>query len=228
MKKYLLVVALLIPVLAHGDGVVLSPAPALWVNPANPWSYGISIGPGYSGVSEYPIDLNNDGVVDYTLTSKYREQTFCILPSGSNAVLSYVIDSFGSSFVANLDEGTQIGPLSSLLPIWQTTTGAGNSPQFITSGFTADGVDGLFADTSGYIGLEMYVNGEVHYGFLQIDCRGYSGGGGFYEGYGYNTLAGQPIITQSVPEPSGVALLGLGLAIGCLTCMKQKERASAE
>ena len=36
---------------AQGTSVFV-PAPPLWVNPANPWSYGISIGPGYSGVVE--------------------------------------------------------------------------------------------------------------------------------------------------------------------------------
>jgi len=42
------IVVALLPVLARAQGVILSRAPALSVNIANPWSYGVSIGPGFS------------------------------------------------------------------------------------------------------------------------------------------------------------------------------------
>jgi len=135
--------------------------------------------------------------VDFTLSADSEQNcpALDIIPSGSNAVLAYAV------YTANLGEGTVVGPSSGLLsPVWATSSSVITIENDI-------GVYGLFTDTSGYIGLELYVDGAVHYGFLQIDCRGYSGFGGFYEAYGYNTVAGQPITTTAVPEPFVLASL---------------------
>ncbi len=173
----------------------------------------MSISPGIGDLPSYGIDLNGDGLVDFTLSSSYLYQGFVITPTGNNAVLSYVVDSFGSSFAANLSPGTLVGPQSSLSPVWQQTIvfPTGTIYPVITAGYS-DGVYGQFAGAAGFVGLQFMVGNETHYGFLQIDCLGYAGDGGFYEGYGWNTTPGAPITTTFVPEPGNWALLGLGAA----------------
>jgi len=208
MRNLFFTAAVLVPALLRGQAVVLTPAPPLWVNPADPWNYGVSIGFGYSGLPQYGIDLNGDGTTDFTLTCAWRDLVFNIVQAGSNAVLAYVVDDFGSSYVANVGLGAVVGPSSSLWPTWQPASGGLIPP--IISGLYSEGAYGLFAGTTGYIGLRFDIDGSDHYGFLQLDCRGYSGDGGFLQGYGYNTVPGEPITIVSVPEPATWALFGLG------------------
>lgn len=206
------IIVALLPMLARAQGVILSPAPASQVDPANPSNYGVGISPYSPDQPTYGIDLNGDGIVDFTLTSTDHYQSFDIIPSGNNAVLSFLTDSSGSSEAANLTQETVIdsSTASSLSAVWQLAISNSHGTLYpnITAAY-ADGVQGQFAYASGFIGLETYVNGQIHYGFLQIDCLGYDGIGGFYLGYGYNTVAGQPITITSVPEPSVFALLAV-------------------
>ena len=215
MKGWILLLLQLLPLgLRAQSSVVFVPAPPLAVNPANPSSHGVSISPGLGDTPSYNIDLNGDGVVDFTLTSVLHSQAFDIIPAGNNAVLAYVVDSFGSSEVAKLGVGDFVGPSSSMSPVWQSsiTISPGNViyPN-ITASFN-DFTEGDFYNSSGAIGVEFFANGKPYYGFLQIDCRAYGGYGGFFEGYAWNTASGEGLTVEPVPEPGTWVLLALGAA----------------
>lgn len=65
-----------------------------------------------------------------------------------------------------------------------------------------------------YIGLKFLLNGEVHYGYANISDRN------TLLSYAYNSVAGGGIVTgeaidapMAVPEPSSLAMFGLGLGL---------------
>ena len=228
MKIWLLLLLALNPLCALAQGVVYVPSPSI-PGQGLPFSqYGVMIGAGGEPweLPEYNIDLNGDGIVDYTLNvnaSLAGSDQFSIVPKGNNSVLAYV-DQYGSANAVNLGAGAVIGSQSSSLnPIWANS---GNSyPPLINyifaTGVIGDpAVFGTFVNTTGFIGLQFRVNNQAYYGFLQMDTR-FSLYGGLYQGYGWNTTPGDSITTTyfrdliQVPEPSIFALLALsGVAAG--------------
>lgn len=234
MKNWLLLLLVSPPLCALAQGVVYVPSPSI---PAQglPFSqYGVVIGAGGepSELPEYNIDLNGDGVVDYTLSVVHAQNAgissvlqFNIVPAGSNSVLAYV-DQHGAADAANLGAGVVLGSQTpSLSPIWANV---GNTYPPVLN-YTADlhiiGQDqfsfGPFALTTGFIGLQFWVNNQAYYGFLQMDTRFSPNYGGLYQGYGWNTTPGGSITTTyfrdliQVPEPSTSVLLALfGIVAG--------------
>ena len=208
MKIWLLILLALNPLCASAQGVVYVPSPVI---PGQLFGqYGVMISPQAGNLREYAIDLDGDGVVDYTLSVTHAQDAgissvwqFNIVPSGSNCVLA-IPESGGVSDAANLWPGAVIGPEgSSTTPAVWLNNQSSFPPilnYFIdleTLGQT-QWVFGTFAGNTGFIGLKFWANGQAHYGFLQMDCRFDVVGpldGGLYQGYGWNTTPGEPITT---------------------------------
>lgn len=242
MKLWLLLQLALSPLCASAQGVVYVPSPSIpgQYPPFN--QYGVMIGAGGAGeASEYNIDITGDGIVDYTLSVVHAQNAgissvlqFNIVPTGSNSVLAYV-DQYGAADAVNLGAGVVIGPQSSSLnPIWANM---GNSYPPVLN-YTVDlhiiGQDqftfGTFALTTGFIGLQFWVDNQAYYGFLQMDTRFSPNYGGLYQGYGWNTTPGESITTTyfrdllQVPEPSIFELLALsGVAAGLVRWKHSKK-----
>jgi len=240
MKILALLLLVFSPLCASAQGVVYVPSPSI-PEQGLPFSqYGVLIEPGEA--SEYNITIN--GVVEYTLSVVYAQNAgissvlqFDIVPTGSNSVLAYV-DQYGGADVANLGAGVVLGPQTpSLSPIWANS---GNSyPPVLNYTVGLDTTSqtqftfGTFALTTGFIGLQFWIDNQAYYGFLQMDTRFSPLYGGLYQGYGWNTTPGGSITTTyfrdliqvpDVPEPSTLALLVLcGVATGLVRWKHSKK-----
>jgi len=237
MKQCILIVLVATTTLcASAQSVVYVPAPSI-PGQSLPFSqYGVMLG-GYSPeVQTYAIDINGDGVVDYTLNvnpTLAGSDQFSITPMGNNSVLAYV-DQYGAANAANLGAGAVVGSQSSSLnPIWANS---GNSYPPVLNYTIATGVIGdpflfgTFVNTTGFVGLQFWVGNQAYYVFLQMDTRFSPNSGGLYQGYGWNTTPGDSITTTyfrdliQVPEPSIFALLALsGVAAGLVRWKHSKQ-----
>jgi hypothetical protein len=121
MRIRLLLLLALSPLCASAQGVVYVPSPSI-PGQGLPFSqYGVVIGAYSPEVQEYAIDLNGDGIVDYTLNVTHTlagSEQFSIAPLGRNSVLAYV-DQYGDANAVNLGAGEVIGSQSggSLSPV---------------------------------------------------------------------------------------------------------------
>jgi hypothetical protein len=225
MKNWCLILLVLNPLCALAQGVVYVPSPFIpgQYPPFN--QYGVSIGMYSPDVQEYAIDINGDGIVDYTLS--VQNDIFDIIPAGSNSVLSVPLDDYGDAGVAPLGAGIVIDSLTPLPPgtFWGNSGNVVGNPNlnyfidFATIGLYSPQW-GTFAITTGFVGLQFWINNQAYYGFLQLDTRWtVVGAGGLYQGYGWNTTPGGSITTTyfrdmlQVPEPSTWALLTAGAAL---------------
>jgi len=186
--------ALAVGAQAHQDTIVYRPANASIVS--------------YREPSSLDIDINGDGVVDFTLTNNPSGgcfPSFRIVPAGQNAVLSDSTNWYAWAWY--LPTGATVGPqgsaagsvwLTNLSPIiteWDACGGLSEPGSFPTQGY--------FVFTNGSIGVRFTVGtNETHYGFLWLDCRAYSPGyGGLYLGCAWNTAPSQPVTTWPQPAP---------------------------
>lgn len=114
MKIGFLLLLALNPLCALAQGVVYLPSPSIpgQYPPFN--QYGVSIGTYSPDVQTYAIDINGDGIVDYTLS--VQNNIFNIIPAGSNSVLSVALDNYGDAGVAPLGAGIVIDSLTPLPP----------------------------------------------------------------------------------------------------------------
>lgn len=71
------------------------------------------------------------------------------------------------------------------------------------------GSTGNFRGHHAYMGIEFYIDDMIHYGWVNLWV---AEGGPYGEIYGwaYESTAGMPITAGAVPEPTTIALIGLG------------------
>lgn len=227
MRIRILLLLAMIPLGALAQGVAYVSSPSIPGQQLPYSQYGVTLGTYSPDVQGYAIDINGDGIVDYTLS--VHNSIFDIVPAGNNSVLSVPLDGYGAAGVTPLGAGVVIG--GSLTPVpagtfWGNSGNVVGNPNlnyFID--YTTIGIFspqwGTFALTPGFVGLEFWINNQAYYGFLQLDTRWNFGAGGLYQGYGWNTTPGASITTTyfrdliQVPEPSTLALLALfGVAAG--------------
>jgi hypothetical protein len=181
-----------------------------------------------------PIDLNNDGTVDFTVSNKSAGGSCCLYQRVLNVTGAFVGSSqngvIGVSRYANaIKPGQAIGPRQLFLfaPMIMATAFNDSNSFFFVSG--------PFANTTNrFLGLTFTINGQRFYGWARFNIKA-----GFTDshqpvviatltGYAYETVPGQQIIagqtkgasaslaapTDAAPAPQP-ATLGL-LATGAL------------
>ncbi|MFT5471571.1 MAG: hypothetical protein ACI8UO_006706, partial [Verrucomicrobiales bacterium] len=125
---------------------------------------------------------------------------------GGNRVLAF--EEFGSLQAADLSEGSFIGAPPETEAIW----GSGSIP--IQACFNAGGIVcfGGFQGGIEYLGLEFDINGNTHYGWIEIESREF-----FLfiliHRWAYESEPGVPIRAGLIPEPSAAVLLLSGLLL---------------
>jgi len=183
---------------------------------------------GFGTFPPIPLDLNLDGIPDaeWALTGSSAS----IITDNAGVELVIVPDpppNLGGSPAA-LPEGYSIGQT---LADQTYSVGSGLPPMnFEHEFFTSEprpngthvnvvqtclstGCTGWFRGQDGFIGFSFEEDDGTHYGYLQF--RGTGGPstlhlpGGELVSIGYETVAGRAILTQAIPEPSSLFLLGL-------------------
>lgn len=66
------------------------------------------------------------------------------------------------------------------------------------------GTSGFFVGTRGYIGIEFQIEGETHYGWIDLD--NFTWWQSEIHGWAYESEPNKPIIAGAIPEPSSILL----------------------
>jgi len=149
--------------------------------------------------TSYNLDVNNDGVTDFTITSFFtREGPGCHEKLGAGGALSETAASEDGALIGPLSEGDEIGPgqvftggtlyMDSFHDGQKTKVGVCHElwswPWYLKEG-----------TATGYLGLSFQLNGEIYYGWAQLSVNGKSKTGitAALTGYAYETTPGMPI-----------------------------------
>lgn len=164
----------------------------------------LTIGPG----GEYKLDLNNDGVTDFTITN--RTTNGVCGGSVHAAVAERPASGNGAegSPPAELILGDPIGPS-------QTFGGKGNMvhANLSCAGTVHEGGSWDDNGDNGYLGLSFQIDGETYYGWAEMNITFVSGKSvAFFAtltGYAYETTPGMPINAGQTTDGSSALRPGL-------------------
>ena len=162
---------------------------------------------------DYNIDLNGDGVFDLQHDSSGRSSF--LRTSAGTRLLGLRQPFQGVSWYDSqpypLTTGISIGEDSpALFPQYGTLSGWQSHPMG-TPGVASlhvrynVGTSGSFLGIRGYLGMEFLIDGQVHYGWMDLD--NYNWNQTEIRGWAYETEPGKPILAGSVPEPSTLLLV---------------------
>jgi hypothetical protein len=146
------------------------------------------ISPGKS----YDLDLNHDGITDFTLLNHHMSTTsgfrasFYAEPGFGNAVQGHV--RFGRNSAFALDRGARIG---SNRPFPPGRASLAYSTFFLTTGHRGGG---WFNVTNRFLGLKFKIHGKTHYGWARLSITVNSKISGTLTGYAYETIPGKGIV----------------------------------
>jgi hypothetical protein len=147
-----------------------------------------------------PIDLNNDGVVDFTISVQsgffHSEWAFVKPQVTGNAVLAAAKGGPAAGFF-----GVPVGPGEKFL----TNTFYSYGMRMADAGMYGGSswFNGPFANaTNRYIGMKFLINGQVHYGWARVNLSNYLQGGSLQlTGYAYETTPQTNIVEGHVSGP---------------------------
>jgi hypothetical protein len=165
------------------------------------------------------LDVNNDGINDFSFTADYDNKTDTVTALGSNMWLGTAGSSPGAP--APLTAGTEIGADSSAAYAFFGGTGILQQTEFVPE-TSSNKMKGPWPTNPGtaYLGLEFSAADGTHYGWAQISACTYddtdtcdpSSTMTIYD-WAYQTSVGVGIQAGSgTPEPSTLSLFALGAA----------------
>jgi hypothetical protein len=169
----------------------------------------------------YPIDINGDGVVDFTFAADVTGLGLRTERANRVVIRSSPPPDLGGP-VARLEEGAQIGPSLEPSLAWVSSD---LRDGYVSPGeweFTPIAIHLISTGTAsewpsspgarGFIGIGFELEDGWHYGYFDAILA--AEGGGVLLGWAYNSIPNAPIIARPVPEPSTWALLvGGGLVM---------------
>ena len=155
-----------------------------------------------------PIDLNNDGKVDFILTNTSTGGSCCFYTRNLDVTGAFVGSSenaiIGVGLYANaLKPGLAIGPRQQFLAAPMRMAQAFNDSNSFFY------VNGAFANkTDRFLGLRFVLNGKLHYGWARFSIvkAGFIGSlpaiSATLTGYAYETVPGRAIVAGQTKGPS--------------------------
>jgi hypothetical protein len=182
-----------------------------------------------------PLDLNHDGVTDFTLVDSHATYSFAafgyltVFPNKiQNKIMGPVRSATGFYWAASaLSTGVQIGSQGPFAPGAKLMVGvvyAGarrKTPRNPSSCF------GLWPNvTNRFLGLKFRISGKVHYGWASLDvtCANIQVTGTL-TGYAYETKPNQPILSGQTQE--GQAASRAGGSLGHLARGAQRPKTNS-
>ena len=162
------------------------------------------------GSVQTPLDMNSDGLIDFTFGS---DLSFVgVHPEAANQYLVYSSPppNIGGP-VEPLPARFEIGPNSNDGELeWYGSTGYSTLIQCLSGsgGYTCAG---RFPGHHAYMGVEFSIEGATHYGWINVSVADY---GPYAEihGWAYESTPGMGLIAGAIPEPSTLLLLLVGAA----------------
>ncbi len=157
--------------------------------------------------TSYPLDLNHDGVVDFSFhrtTSSHGGPGLLLSAQGNNQAwgLGGTTQS-APRFASALPAGQKVGPNNAYFRknsdrrSIMATAGGISATQTFTAG------QWLYAKNR-YLGLKFSIHGEIHYGWARLDVPFVRSA--VLTGYAYETIAHKPVITGKTKGPDVVTL----------------------
>ena len=151
----------------------------------------------------FPLDLNNDGKVDFTLVDSSGRTTFAggwgfltIFPAKSiNEVWGGQTSHAFRRYASALDPGVTVGPQGKFAPGERVMAHSSvNQGRHALSSYYCAGP--WKRATNRYLGLKFYIAGKIHYCWarLSVSC-GNLAVNGTLTGYAYETVPNKSIIT---------------------------------
>jgi hypothetical protein len=172
------------------------------------------------------IDINQDGTPDYLIGTGGAQSTSGFYIYGlQQANKVWGARPFDSQWAVALSTGEAIGDDSHPLHDWFEPTyypgGAVGGPIFTASVGDLGPLGFYTGVPSAYCGLQMELNGEIHYGWVRVGSPIGLNGGWVYDSV-YNSNPGESLLAGAgmVPEPSTMALIILG---GGVLWLKRKR-----
>ena len=151
----------------------------------------------------YNLDLNHDGITDFTLQQTHIVAHFCTQGpfyrdefSEFSGQVNGVVVTTDNTLAAALDRGVEIGPnqqfgfvAKDLGLVWRGWWNFHPCNHY-------EGMVGDWLNVSNrYLGLEFQINGKTHYGWARLSVQaGYVYFHATLTGYAYETIAGKSII----------------------------------
>jgi hypothetical protein len=158
-----------------------------------------------------PLDLNHDGIADFSFLNTTTLHTACLRVRGkavSNEVWGrgHWFSFRPGVFASALRPGSKVRPSKSYfrkgtssywLMLVSGGSGSGGTFSYGQWGFTENR----------YLGLKFTIDGQVHFGWARLSVYPRSGLGGVtLTGYAYETIPNKPIITGKTTGPDVITL----------------------
>jgi hypothetical protein len=163
--------------------------------------------------SSLAIDLNNDGITDFTVHNSVYSETFSVhgkfwrqtlIVNGEQGNGAQTVSGGGGVFyAAALMRGVAVGP--------QATFGGSELMDRCNFGTSFPTTNGQwFGRKNSYLGLEFLIDGKTHYGWARLSvyanidrCKVEA----VLTGYAYETVAGKPIRTGKTSGADEVTII---------------------
>jgi hypothetical protein len=152
--------------------------------------------------SRYLLDLNHDGITDFTITNSYHCPDTCVSivvakpANGTHGVEGPLSTRGHASWAYALKAGAIIGPKRPF---------SASALEFAISG-SCHPAGSHWCNLKRYLGLSFKIHGKTHYGWARISMGSAIGRlKAVLLGYAYETIADKPIIAgaTSGPDDSG-------------------------
>lgn len=168
--------------------------------------------PVYGEPTYQQIDLNSDGVDDFELTSIWM-----------NIGVDVTISSLENNRLIAAENGYDALAITAGNLIYENPPTGGQwieRPAYF-NGYYLDQNYGQFYSTSAFVGIELQIGENTHYGWVQFD-NPLPIYGGYVTGFAYETVPNTSITAGAIPEPGSVALLTIG-GLGLYLLRKNKK-----
>ena len=160
------------------------------------------------------IDINNDHISDFNLFSS-DGIGINLEPLNNSSILT---DKNG--YIYSFAQGSTISSDMNPVFVWQGPNSPDGSPTIVAS--VDIGSVGYFKDsTDAYAGIQVEIDGQLHYGWMHIKNQ-FSNIGEISD-WAYENNPNTPILAGSIPEPSSIALFAVGAGAMSLW-IKRKKR----